>query len=66
MAPGYLAPLQVGVRFSRGCEAATHSARRYLEAIPNNHILIKLDFSNTFNGAIGQNVRGQNVMGDKI
>ena len=32
-----------------GCEAAIHSARRYLESMPHNHVVVKLDFSNAFN-----------------
>ena len=28
---------------------AIHSARRYLEAIPTDHVLVKLDFTNAFN-----------------
>lgn len=31
------------------CEAAIHSARRYLETLPPDHVLVKLDFSNAFN-----------------
>jgi len=26
-----------------------HSARRYLEELPRDHVLVKLDFSNAFN-----------------
>jgi len=32
-----------------GCEAAIHSARRYLETLPSDHVSVKLDFSNVFN-----------------
>jgi len=32
-----------------GCETAIHSARRYLETLPSDHIFVKLDFSNAFN-----------------
>jgi len=32
-----------------GCEAAIHSARRYLETIPSDHVFVKLDFRNAFN-----------------
>ena len=28
---------------------AIHAARRYLESMPEDHILVKLDFSNAFN-----------------
>ena len=30
------------------CEAAIHSARRYLETLPPDHVFVKLDFSNAF------------------
>ena len=34
---------------SGGCEAAIHSARRYLETLPPDHGVVKLEFSNAFN-----------------
>jgi len=45
----YFHPHQLGVGISGGCEAAIHSARRYLEAMPTDHVLVKLDFTNAFN-----------------
>ena len=42
-------PHQLGIGTPGGCEAAVHSARRYLEALPEDHVLVKLDFSNAFN-----------------
>jgi len=45
----YLCPLQLGVGAQGGCEAAIHSARRYLQAMPSDFVLAKLDFSNAFN-----------------
>ena len=45
----YFYPYQLGVGTPGGCEAAIHSARRYLEALPPDHVLVKLDFSNAFN-----------------
>jgi len=42
-------PHQLGVGIPGGCGAAIHSARRYLEALPPDHIVVKLDFSNAFN-----------------
>ena len=42
-------PNQLGVGIPGGCEAAVHSARRYLEVMPADHVLVKLDFSNAFN-----------------
>jgi len=41
-------PLHSGVGTPGGCEAAIHSVRRYLESMPHNHIVVKLDFSNAF------------------
>jgi len=42
-------PHQLGIGTLGGCEAAVHSARRYLEALPEDHVLVKLDFRNAFN-----------------
>ena len=42
------APVRCG-HWAGGCEAAIHSARRYLETLPPDHVLVKLDFSNAFN-----------------
>ena len=44
-----LSPLQLGYGTPLGAEAATHSARIYLKDLPNNHVLIRLDFKNAFN-----------------
>jgi len=40
---------QLGVGTPSGCEAAVYSARRYLETLPPDHVLAKLDFTNAFN-----------------
>ena len=45
----YFRPFQLGVGTPGGCEAAIHSARRYLEALPPGHVFVKLDFTNAFN-----------------
>ena len=45
----YFKPIQLGVKVPGGCEAAVHSARRFLESMPPDNILVKLDFSNAFN-----------------
>ena len=45
----YFVPLQVGVGVSGGCEAAIHAARRFLSGMPEGWVMVKLDFSNTFN-----------------
>ena len=44
-----LAPLQLGYGTSMGSEAAVHAARTYLHSMPDDHLLLKLDFSNAFN-----------------
>ena len=31
------------------CEAAIHSARRFLEGMPADYVMVKLDFANFFN-----------------
>ena len=38
----------MGVGIPGGCEAAVHSARRFLETLPLDNVLVKLDFSNAF------------------
>ena len=43
-------PHQLGVGTPGGCEAAVHSARRYIEAMPQDHVVVKIDFTNAFNG----------------
>jgi len=45
----FLQPCQLGVGTPDGCETAIHAARRYLEYLPNNHVMVKLDFANAFN-----------------
>ena len=48
MAPLF-GPRQLGVGIRGGCEAAIHSARRYLQSLAPDHIMVKLDFANAFN-----------------
>ena len=45
----YFSPLQLGVAVSRGCEAAVHATRRFMEAMPDDEVVVKLDISNAFN-----------------
>jgi hypothetical protein len=45
----YFAPIQLGVGVPGGAEAAVHACRRYIEAMPDNYVVVKLDFSNAFN-----------------
>ena len=49
LGPDYLSPVQLAVGVSSGCEAAVHSARRFVEDLPSDHVVVKLDFSNAFN-----------------
>lgn len=45
----YLQPIQLGVGISGGCEAAVHATRRFMESMPADHCVVKLDFTNAFN-----------------
>ena len=45
----YLAPLQLGYGTPHGVECTTHAARLFLHSMHVDHILLKLDFTNTFN-----------------
>ena len=44
-----LSPLQLGIGVPNGCEAAVHSARRFVESLHGDRAFIKLDFANAFN-----------------
>ena len=46
---GYFSPIQVGVGVKVGCEAAIHAVRRFLQDMPDEFIVAKLDFTNAFN-----------------
>ena len=41
-------PFQLGVGVSGGCKAAIHATRRFLSNMPDNFVVVKIDFSNTF------------------
>ncbi len=45
----YFSPIQLGVGVSGGCEAAVHACRRYIDVMPDDNVIVKLDFSNAFN-----------------
>ena len=47
-----LAPLQLGYGVRQGAEAAVHATHIYLENLPPDNILLKLDFRNTFNSTV--------------
>ena len=43
-------PLQMGVRTPKGCKAATHAVRAYVESDSfQDQVLLKIDFKNAFN-----------------
>ena len=44
-----LSPIQVGVGVSGGVKAAVHSIHRIVNNLPDDHVLVKLDFVNAFN-----------------
>ena len=44
-----LQPLQLGAGVKGGAEATVHAARRFVQDLPTDHAVVKLDFSNAFN-----------------
>ena len=44
-----LSPLQLGCGTPGGVEAAVHAARIYLQNMPPNNLMLKVDFKNAFN-----------------
>ena len=44
-----LQPQQLGVGVAGGAEAAVHAVRRLMSNLPDDHVIVKLDFSNAFN-----------------
>ena len=45
----YFSSIQLGVGTPGGREAAVHATRRYIEAMPDGHVVVKIDFRNAFN-----------------
>ena len=45
----HLKPRQLGVGVKGGAEALVHGARQYLDNLPDDHVFVKLDFTNAFN-----------------
>ena len=45
----YFSPIQLGIGVPGGCEAAIHESTRFLLDMPDDFIVVKLDFSNAFN-----------------
>jgi len=41
---GYFSPIQLEVGTPGGSEAAVHATRRSIEAMPDGHVVAKLDF----------------------
>jgi len=46
---GLFNPRQLGVGVPGGCEAAVHATRRFVQSMPDDYVVAKLDFSNAFN-----------------
>jgi len=40
----YISPIQLGVGIPSGCEAAVHATRCYIEAMPDDHVVAKVNF----------------------
>ena len=46
----YFQPVKLGISIpTGGCEAAVHATRRFAESMPEDHCIVKLDFSNALN-----------------
>ena len=45
----FFSPTQLGVGVKGGCEAAVHACRRFVDAMPDDYVVAKLDFKNAFN-----------------
>ena len=48
-ANAFFSPHQLGFAVPNGAEAAVHAARIYLQNLPSENAMLKLDFSNAFN-----------------
>ena len=44
----YFSPLQLGLGIQGGAEAVVHSARRFIETLPQSLVVVKLRFTNAF------------------
>jgi hypothetical protein len=45
----YLPPTQPGIGVSGVCEAALHATQGYLDSMPDDYVVAKIDFYNAFN-----------------
>ena len=45
----YFGPIQLRVGVPGGCKAAVHATRRFAEHMPDDQVIVKLDFINAFN-----------------
>ena len=45
----YFAPIQLGVGISGGCKSSIHATYCFMESMPNEFVIAKLDFTNAFN-----------------
>ena len=41
----YFSQMQLGDRVPGGCEAAVHATRRFAEHMPDDQVIVKLDFT---------------------
>ena len=58
-----LAPIQLGFGSRNGCEAAVHATRFFLETMPIDFIIVKIDMRNAFNSVRRDHVL--NVVGSR-
>jgi hypothetical protein len=47
--PQFLSPYQLGFGVPGGADAAVHASRIFLNSLPSDKALLKVDFSNAFN-----------------
>ena len=52
-----LQPIQVGIGVSGGAEVAVHVMQRLVSNMPDDHVLVKLDFLNAYNSVRRDTVR---------
>ena len=45
----YFGPIQLGVGVPSGCEAAVHATRRFAEHLPDDQVIVTLNFTSAFN-----------------
>ena len=45
----YFSPIKMGIGVPGGCEATVHATRRFAEHMPDDQVMVKLDFTTAFN-----------------